>query len=534
MKSIQLSLFIVFMILISGSNDKSEKIPRVKHVVLIGLDGVGAYGFQRSHTPYMNEMAKKGALSLNSRCILPSSSSQNWMTMLSGTTPIQHGVTSNDWNPKAYVIEPVLKNKAGFFPSVFDNIKTQKPEDKVYFFYEWGGLGRMFDLTVPDKVVHTKTGEESINQGIDAFFADKPEFLFIAVDETDHAGHEFGHENQGYFDCVTKYDSIIGKFAERLKEENILENTVVIVTGDHGGINKGHGGQTPNEMETMVLFYGGPVTKGKIMQHSRFIGDIAPTVAGLLGVKMPVECIGDFLSEAFEPATSKWEYAPMPLISPSDGFFSGSVEVSMKADSPEAQIYYTTDGSQPIEESILYTKPVLLTELTNLKAVSIAGKSKSKVVSANIRVAGKNEKAAVHYCVYENYNSLFVPDFSRLEKADREGNVFEFSLVDLDIKEMDHFAVQFSSRLEIKEADNYIFTLSSDDGAKVYVDDKMIIDNDGSHSVETKVGRVTLQPGLHNIRVDYFDDNGGALLELLYESVSGNVAKQVLPFNLLQ
>ncbi len=534
MKSIQLSFLIVLLFFVSCSKNQPEKTPRAKHVVLIGLDGVGAYGFQRSHTPYMNEMAKNGALSLNSRCVLPSSSSQNWMTMLSGATPIQHGVTSNDWTPTEYVIEPVLKNKAGFFPSVFDDIKTQKPNNKVYFFYEWGGLGRMFDLTVPDKVVLAKTGEESINQGIDAFFADKPEFLFIDVDETDHAGHAFGHENQGYFDCVTKYDSIIGKFAERLKEENMLENTVVIVTGDHGGINKGHGGQTLNEMETMILLYGGPVTKGKMMQHSRFIGDIAPTVAGLLGVKMPVECVGSFLSEAFEPATSKWEYAPMPLISPAGGFFSGSVEVSMNADSPEAQIYYTTDGSQPTAKSNLYTKPILLTELTNLKAVSISGNAKSKVVSAHIRVAGEDEKAAVHYRIFENYNSLFVPDFSQLGKADRQGSVFEFSLANLDVADMDHFAVQFSSELEIKEVDDYIFTLSSDDGAKMYVDGKMIIDNDGSHSAETKVGRVTLEPGFHKIRVDYFDDNGGAFLELLYESASGNVAKQVVPFNLLQ
>ena len=532
LKSIQLYLLIVILFFVSCNSQ--EEVPRAKHVILIGLDGVGAYGFQRAHTPNMNEMAKNGALSLNSRCVLPSSSSQNWMTMLSGATPIQHGVTSNDWTPKDHVIEPVLRNKAGFFPSIFDDIKTQKPDDKVYFFYEWGGLGRMFDLTVPDKVVRAKTGEESINEGIEAFFADKPEFLFIDVDETDHAGHEFGHENQGYFDCVTKYDSIIGNLAVRLKEENMLDNTVVIVTGDHGGIYKGHGGQTPNEMETMVLLYGGPVTKGKMMQHSRFIGDIAPTVAGLLDVKMPEECIGDFLNEAFEPATSEWEYAPMPVISPQGGFFNGSVEVSMRTDSPDAKIYYSTDGSEPTKTSTLYTKPFLLTELTNLKAVSIAGNAKSKIVSANIRVAGTDDKAAVHYRIFENYKGLFVPDFSRLGKADREGDVYEFSLANLDIEDIDHFAVQLSSEIDIKNTDDYIFTLSSDDGAKMYVDDKKIIDNDGSHSVETKVGRINLEKGLHKIRIDYFDDNGGAFLELLYESGSGTIPRQIVPFNQLQ
>lgn len=531
-KSFQLGLLLASLLFVSCICQ--EKLPQAKHVILIGLDGVGAYGFQRSHTPYMNEMAKNGALSLNSRCVLPSSSSQNWMTMLSGAIPIQHGVTSNGWTPEEHVIEPVLKNKVGFFPSIFDNIKTQKPDDKVYFFYEWGGLGRMFDLSVPDKVVHAKTGEESIKQGMEAFFADKPEFLFVDVDETDHAGHEFGHENQGYFDCVTKYDSIIGRFVERIKKENMLDKVVVIVTGDHGGIYKGHGGQTPNEMETVMLLYGGPVAKGKMMQHSRFIGDIAPTVAGLLGVKMPEECVGSFLTEAFEPASAKWEYAPMPVISPQGGFFNRAVEVSMRTDSPGAKIYYSTDGSEPTAASTLYTKSFLLTEYTNLRAVSISGNAKSKVVSANIRVAGVDDKAAVHYRIFENYKGLIVPDFSRLGKPDREGYVHEFSLTDLDIEDIDHFAIQFSSRLKITEADDYVFTLSSDDGAKVYVDNKLLIDNDGSHSVQTKVGRLNLEKGLHEIQVDYFDDNGGAFLQLLYASGTGAVPKQVVPFSKLK
>ena len=154
-------LLILVSIFVLASINLEAKQHQAKHVILIGLDGVGGYGFQRSPTPFMHEMAKNGALTLKARCVLESSSSQNWMTMLTGAIPIQHGVTSNAWEPDKHAIEPIIKNKKGFFPSIFDDIKSQKPELKAYMFYEWEGLGRMFDLSVPDKVVFIKDGEKN-------------------------------------------------------------------------------------------------------------------------------------------------------------------------------------------------------------------------------------------------------------------------------------------------------------------------------------------------------------------------------------
>jgi len=372
------AFFIILGILMIFSCTGKNHIPRSKHVILIGLDGVSSYGFQKAATPRMNEMAQNGAISVNARCILESSSSQNWMTMLSGAIPNQHGVTSNGWEPRKHLIEPILKNKAGFFPSVFDLIKTQKPEKKVYVYYEWGGLARMFDLTVPDKVERIKNGVQLLHTGIDSFFADKPEFLFVAVDEPDHVGHASGHESQEYLNCITKYDSIIGSLVDRLKSQNMLDETVLIVTADHGGIHSGHGGETPNEMEIPILLYGGKVTKGKLIEHSNIIADIAPTVAGLLGVAMPDECVGKFIHAAFEPK-SDVQYSPMPLIMPFEGSFKDSVEVHIRTDHPDARIFYTIDGSDPTTSSLPYKKPVILKQSCQLKAVSFVAGNGSKI-----------------------------------------------------------------------------------------------------------------------------------------------------------
>jgi hypothetical protein len=518
------------LLLATGCCQK-EKTPRAKHVILIGLDGVGAYGFQRAHTPHMNEMARNGALSIKSRCMRETSSSQNWMTMLSGAIPEQHGVTSNDWEPDNHQIEPILKDKAGFFPSIFDLIKTQKPDRKVYMFYEWEGLGRMFDLKVPDQTVLIKNGVKVITSAIDAFFADKPDFLFVDVDETDHAGHTYGHESKGYLNCITKYDSIIGGLADRLKKENLLDETVIILTGDHGGIGMGHGGDTPNERELFFLLYGGNVTKGQVMEHSALIADIAPTVAGLLGVTMPRECVGKFLSEAFEPKNNAL-YVPMPLIQPASGFFNDSVSVTITADWPEAKIFYTTDGSDPNNSSTPYQKPLVLTRNTLLKAISYVGTTPGKIVSGSYRIVGKSMAPTVKYQLYNNFNGNKLPDFRQLGKANKQGTVHEFSLNELNIGKPDHFAVLFTASLEIDQPGEYWFSLSSDDGAKLYINNQVVVDNDGSHSNMLKKGKIKLDKGLHPLKIEYFDDTDGEFLELSYESA--NVPLQVVPFSKLK
>jgi hypothetical protein len=530
MKKISFLLILGYILFSFGCNDM-EQTPRSKHVILIGLDGMGAYDFQRASTPCMNAMAMNGAISIKERCVLESSSSQNWMSMLTGAIPIQHGVTSNEWEPDNHNIEPSLKNKKGFFPSIFDDIKNQKPEDKVYMFYEWNGLGRMFDLSVPDKTESLKSGVQVMNKAVESFFNDKPEFIFIAIDETDHIGHLYGHESREFFDCISKYDSLIGNLAARLKKEGMLENTVVIITADHGGIEKGHGGETPYEIEIPILLYGGPVTKGKVIEQVNIIADIAPTVAGLLGISMPSECVGKFIWSAFQPKTETI-YSPVPFISPRLGFYKDSVRISMRSDSPGAKIYYTTDGSEPTSGSILYLKPFSLSKSANVKAISITGNTPSKMEESSFRIAGANNLPAVHYKYFENCNEIIVPDFKRLGRPDRTGMMYEFSLAELNLKDKDHFAVEFSSVLEVEIAGEYLFSINSDDGSKLFIDDHLFINNDGSHGRITKSDKIRLEKGLHKIRVGYFDDYADEFLQVRWKSPSGN--EEVLPFNRLK
>jgi hypothetical protein len=66
------------------------------------------------------------------------------------------------------------------------------------------------------------------------------------------------------------------------------------------------------------------------------------------------------------------------------------------------------------------------------------------------------------------------------------------------------FAIDYTGRFWIAKPGLYRFNMMSDDGAKVYIDDEVVIDNDGVHPPIWKHGDVDLAEGLHRIRVSYF------------------------------
>ena len=95
----------------------------------------------------------------------------------------------------------------------------------------------------------------------------------------------------------------------------------------------------------------------------------------------------------------------------------------------------------------------------------------------------------------------------------------------------DKFAFTFFSYIEIATAGEYTFYLNSDDGSKLYINNELIVDNDGLHAPIEKSGKVSLTEGRHQIRVGYFENTGEQLLEIRYAGPGIN--KQLVPDEVL-
>ncbi|MEZ6058710.1 MAG: PA14 domain-containing protein, partial [Planctomycetaceae bacterium] len=108
----------------------------------------------------------------------------------------------------------------------------------------------------------------------------------------------------------------------------------------------------------------------------------------------------------------------------------------------------------------------------------------------------------------------------------------------------DAFATRQTASLVVPVKGKYTFFIASDDGSRLYIDGKEVIDHDGLHGMTEKSGEVTLTAGLHRIVVTYFDNGGGDGLSVAWQgpgmekqkidatvlrgSISGNLKQQAL------
>ena len=89
---------------------------KAKHVVLIGLDGWGAYSVPRAEIPHIKQLMADGSYTLEKRSALPSSSAINWASMFMGAGPELHGYTQ--WGSKTPELPSRVLNQHGIFPTL--------------------------------------------------------------------------------------------------------------------------------------------------------------------------------------------------------------------------------------------------------------------------------------------------------------------------------------------------------------------------------------------------------------------------------
>src|SRR5262245_39364580 len=75
------------------------------------------------------------------------------------------------------------------------------------------------------------------------------------------------------------------------------------------------------------------------------------------------------------------------------------------------------------------------------------------------------------------------------------------------------FSVQWSGYLHVENAGPYTFWLTSDDGSRLYVDGKLVVQNDGIHAAQTQTGALELTEGPHDILLQYRQLGGAWALE---------------------
>lgn len=275
---------------------------KANHVFLIGLDGWGAYSVEKAEMPNVKSLMDAGCYTLKKRSVLPSSSAVNWASMFMGAGPELHGYT--EWGSKTPELPSRVLNEHNIFPTVFSELRKAAPDAEMGVLYEWDGIKYLVDTLALN--YHAQAPDYNqyptglCEMACKYITEKKPVLTAICFDNPDHVGHADGHDTPAYYAKLKELDGYVGQILDAVKAAGIYDNSIIIVTADHGGINKGHGGKTMQEMETPFIIAGKNVKKGGAFDESMMQFDCASTVASIFGLEQPQVWIGRPMTQVFK------------------------------------------------------------------------------------------------------------------------------------------------------------------------------------------------------------------------------------------
>jgi hypothetical protein len=123
------------------------------------------------------------------------------------------------------------------------------------------------------------------------------------------------------------------------------------------------------------------------------------------------------------------------------------------------------------------------------------------------------------------------PDVSKrkptFRRIDAQINVASTSGEWPETKLVDHFYIRWTGIINLVKGGKYTFYTESDDGSRLYIDGKLVVDNGGLHGMTEKEGEIELKGGDHEIKVEMFENEGDAGCRVSY--AGPGVEKQVIP-----
>lgn len=254
-------------------------------IVLISVDGMRPDGFLQCGNPYIENLMGMSSYTLNGKTVLPSVTLPCHMSMFHSVPPQRHGIMSNTYVPQVHTVN-------GLFEQAKQGGKVSA------MFYGWEPLrdiSRPGSLTFAEYInAYTADGTDGMltDSALKCIEKNSPDFVFLYMVETDEKG---GHDNGWMSEAYLSY---ISKAVDNIKRviDTVGEDYNIIITADHGGHDRGHGSDSPEDTTIPMFFIGDCFEKGKVLDGVTIL-DIAPTAADILGVMPAPEWEGNSLKK---------------------------------------------------------------------------------------------------------------------------------------------------------------------------------------------------------------------------------------------
>ncbi|SFD37340.1 family 20 glycosylhydrolase [Flavobacterium phragmitis] len=197
--------------------------------------------------------------------------------------------------------------------------------------------------------------------------------------------------------------------------------------------------------------------------------------------------------------------------------------LDLKPTIKNGKIFYTIDGYNPDETAALYQNPVTINipkgEYRIIKTIQISESGKRSSIN---KIIVRNPDLRPALAIQPKKNGLkyeyFTGTFKQVQDLELakpvSSGILEGKITaeKWKTKLERYIGLKFNGYIFIPETGNYTFSTLSDDGSKLFIDDELIVDNDGIHWMNEAYGAVKLEKGFHKLNISYFDLTGGTIL----------------------
>lgn len=211
--------------------------PLTDRVLIISVDGLGPAELQRSPVPQIRGLMSRGASTLRALTTETVKTLPSHVSMLTGVTPEKHGITWND----AFRSYPKS-------PTLFATVERHRPElvtALVAGKAKFATFARPGTIDVAQVPAANGVSDESVAEGAATLLREqRPNVLVVHLPGVDQTGHAKGWGSAEQLAAVARADHAVGIVLEALGSAGLAEQTLIILTADHGGLGHTH---TPSD-----------------------------------------------------------------------------------------------------------------------------------------------------------------------------------------------------------------------------------------------------------------------------------------------
>ena len=242
-----------------------------KKVLLISVDGMRPDGMQACGNPYVKELEKRCSYTYEAKTVFPSVTLPCHYSMTHSVTPQRHGILTNTFVPQ---VRPVT--------GIFEKVK--EAGGVTAFFNSWDQLRDIaspgaVQLSVYINYALHESGDNALTQATLPVLRDyHQDFAFLFLADTDNSGHKQGWMSEEYIKRISMAMDNIKKLMEQVGDEY-----TVMIMADHGGHDRTHGADIPEDMTIPLFFCGEDFTPGAKLENATLL-DLTPTIAAVMGI----------------------------------------------------------------------------------------------------------------------------------------------------------------------------------------------------------------------------------------------------------